>query len=136
LILVDSNVLIDFLSEGEWTQWSRQMVSQAQARDQLAVNLVVRAETAGRFTSMTEQTDFLTDLAIKTLPMNDHSAFRAGQAHRLYRRRGGDREAILADFLIGGHAVELGAVLLTRDRHRFGTYFPELTLITPETDNG
>ena len=49
------------------------------------------------------------------------------------RIAGGRHASVLADFLIGAHAVELGATLVTRDKGRFSTYFPDLTLITPET---
>ena len=43
---------------------------------------------------------------------------------------------MIADFLIAGHAVVLNAALVTRDKRRIASYFPELTLITPESDNG
>ncbi len=67
------------------------------------------------------------------MPLTNEVAIRAGQAHRLYRDRGGTRDAILADFLIGAHAAVRRAPLITRDRQRFASYFPELTIIAPET---
>lgn len=133
MILVDSNVLIDFLDEdGPWVEWSRLAVAKAQSRDDLIVNHVVLAETAGRFTSADEQASFMSDLQIGIHAIDGEGAFRAGQAFRAYRRQGGSRTGILADFLIGGHAAAAGASLLTRDRQRFASYFPELTLITPD----
>lgn len=91
MIFVDSNLLIDFLDVGKWAEWSRHALSQAQGRGPLAVAPVVRAETAGRFTSVEEQSEYLADLAIDTLPIDPDSAFRAGQAHRAYKQRGGVR---------------------------------------------
>lgn len=49
-------------------------------------------------------------------------------------KRGGRREKLLADFLIGGQASSMGAELMTRDPRMYRSYFPELPLITPETD--
>ena len=136
MILVDTNVLLDLLEGGEWADWSRDTLSDAQSMARLFVNQVVRAEAASHFATLQEQSEYLSELAIETVSLDNSSAFRAGQAFRAYRRRGGTRPQMLADFLIGGHAAALGAPLLTRDRRRFTTYFPELTLITPETENG
>ena len=137
MILLDSNVVIDLIDEdGPWVEWSRFALAESQARDSVAVSAVVCGETAARFASLAEQSDFLDGLEISTIPLGSAAAFRAGTAYRDYRRRGGTRESILADFLIGGHAVDLAAALITRDKGRFASYFPELTLITPETDHG
>ena len=57
--------------------------------------------------------------------------FLAGKAHQTYRRRGGGRPGVLADFLIGGHAAVLGVPLLTRDAQRFRSYFPSVRLVLP-----
>ena len=91
------------------------------------------AEVARQFASLAEQQNYFATLGVLVELLDEKAAFRAGQAHNAYRRAGGAREGILADFLIGAHAATLGATLLTRDRQRFAAYFPELTLITPET---
>jgi len=43
---------------------------------------------------------------------------------------------VLPDFLVAAHAIVLDQPLLTRDPALYRRYFPELSLITPETDNG
>ncbi len=58
------------------------------------------------------------------------SAFLAGKAFLLYRRREGTKRLPLPDFFIGAHAAVAGYQLLTRDAIRYRTYFPKLPLIT------
>lgn len=135
MIFIDSNVLIDiFVGEGQWSDWSGAAL--AGADDTLVINRIILAEISPRFAALPILDGFLQTIGIVKLEMNDAAAFRAGRAHAAYRRAGGKRESILADFLIGAHALALDAKLLTRDRHRFATYFPELELIAPETDHG
>jgi predicted nucleic acid-binding protein len=59
------------------------------------------------------------------------ASFLAGHAHASYRRAGGAREQILADFLIASHAAVTGRPLLTRDPRRVSTYLPGVELISP-----
>lgn len=134
MILIDSNIIIDLTGAATaWHEWSRRAVRSLGRERQLVVNAVVRAETARQFRAIEAQHAFLDLLNIVSLPITDQAAYRAGQAYTAYRQAGGAREGILADFLIGAHAAVLGATLLTRDRQRFAAYFPEVTLITPET---
>jgi predicted nucleic acid-binding protein len=57
----------------------------------------------------------------------------AGRAFRYAARRRKQRDAgprrILADFLIGAHALEGGHSLLTLDDHLYRTAFPHLTVV-------
>lgn len=50
---------------------------------------------------------------------------------RRQRRDPGPRR-ILADFLIGSHALHLAHALLTSDTRIYGTYFSELEVISPQ----
>lgn len=77
----------------------------------------------------------LAELGITVDPLDDVIARRAGLAHGEYRRRGGERTSILADFLIGAHASVREVPLVTRDGRRFASYFPELKIIAPEASN-
>jgi len=59
------------------------------------------------------------------------TAGRAFQGYAARRRKQGDTgpRRILADFLIGAHAVEGGHSLLTLDDHLYRTAFPNLALV-------
>ncbi|MEO9130323.1 MAG: type II toxin-antitoxin system VapC family toxin [Sphingomonas sp.] len=137
MIFVDTNVVIDLLEENShWSAWSRDEVLKGTASRALITDVIVLAECAAHFGDLEEALRYFADLGIAVKEIPVAAAFRAGLAHKLYRRSGGKQRSILADFLIGAHASVLGARLLTRDRQRFVSYFPELTLITPENDNG
>jgi predicted nucleic acid-binding protein len=62
----------------------------------------------------------------------------AGMRYGIYardrRRQRGDAgpRRILADFLIGAHALHLAHALLTSDTRIYGTYFSELEVISPQ----
>ena len=48
-----------------------------------------------------------------------------------YRKRGGKRTRVFADFLIGAHAGASAQRLLTRDRGFFRTYFADVEVLDP-----
>jgi len=136
MIYIDSNVVIDILTrDPSWYEWSRVELRNAQASERLVTGHVVAAELAHRAASCNELETGLGSLGIEVLGMDMNAAFLSGQAYREYRLRGGERTSLLPDFLIGGHAMALGATLLTRDARRFRSYFPDLDLITPEESN-
>lgn len=58
--------------------------------------------------------------------------FLAGKAFVRYRRQGGAKSNVLADFFIGAHAAVARYPLLTRDTRRYTTYFASVNLIAPE----
>jgi predicted nucleic acid-binding protein len=137
MIFIDSNVMIDMLEgDAEWGEWSRAAYASARSTTSLAVNHIVVAELASQMLRDQDVETILGELAIAVAPFTIAASLRSGRAFHEYRRRGGVRPAILADFLIAGHAATAGATLLTRDKRKIASYFPDLTLITPETDNG
>lgn len=120
------------LPESPWHLVARAAVGKAIFAGDVVLNHVVLAEVMA--TPHPDRTAIgLAAWRFLVIPLTDEAAIRAGQAQRLYRQRGGGREAILADFLIGAHAAVLGIPVITRDRRRFAGYFPELTIISPES---
>lgn len=134
MIFIDSNILIDVVApEQAWRDWSLGRIEQLSGTDPLIVNQIVVAEMASGFPSLDEVLAWLADLSIEVRSLDEAAAFSGGVGFRAYRRAGRDRTGLLSDFLIGGHAQQLGASLLTRDPRLYRRYFPDLTLITPET---
>lgn len=137
MIFVDSNVIIDILEQDErWFGWSFPQLSRAVDAEQAVTNLIVFAECASRFDDAALQTAAFGTLGLTLAELDEATAYEAGIAYRHYRRRQADRSALLPDFLIGAHAMCLGARMLTRDRRIYERYFPKLSLITPEDLHG
>ncbi len=132
LIIVDTSVLIDaFYGNPTWEDWSLTALEQAAAQDQLVINDIIYAELAPGYSQMGELDRVLASTDVKSAPLPKLALFLAGQAFRMYRRRGGPRTTLLPDFLIGAHAMVEDWPLLTRDPDRVRAYFPTVTLIAP-----
>jgi hypothetical protein len=74
---------------------------------------------------------FLHANEIRVEALNSEAHFLASRVWRAYRKQGGQRTRILADFLIGAHAGVRASRLLSRDRGFYRKLFPELSLIDP-----
>jgi predicted nucleic acid-binding protein len=133
MILVDSNVIIDVLTQDPtWRQWSEAALSDAADRDEIAINPIIYAEIASGFATMADLDRHLGIDAFRRLPLPYEAGFIAGRAFVEYRRRGGVRTSPLPDFYIGAHAAIAGLKLLTRDARRYTGYFPKVLLLSPE----
>ena len=132
MLLVDTNVLIDVLEdEPKWVDWSiNQLRSQSKVHP-LAINPIIYAELSLTFSTVEALDSTIENLGLAVMELPRPALFLAGKAFMLYRRRGGKKNNVLADFFIGAHAAVLGCPLLTRDAQRYQTYFPGVTLITP-----
>jgi len=132
-VLVDSNVLLDVLTEDPvWFGWSSSELAMAADRGRLAINPLVYAEVSVGFERIEELEEALPSETLIRLPVPWTAAFLAGKCFLAYRRAGGERRSPLPDFYIGAHAAVQGMPLLTRDPARYRTYLPRLTLITPD----
>jgi predicted nucleic acid-binding protein len=78
--------------------------------------------------------DTLALLGLRYLPTTEQAAVRAGHMQRRFRDRGGRRERVVADFLIGAHALLQCSGLITRDEAFFRDYFKGLKVIVPKAD--
>lgn len=129
---VDTNVLIDVLSADErFGQSSRDALADCLGGGTVVVCEVVWAETAASFPDVLSAEQALSSLGARFSATNQLAAGHAAQAWRSYRRRGGSRQRVIADFLIGAHAGAQADRLLTRDRGFYRTYFAGVQLLDP-----
>jgi predicted nucleic acid-binding protein len=137
MTLVDSNVILDVVTDGEaWADWSQEQLEQAASAGPLIINDVIYAEISTRYSTVEDLDAMLRnmDIGVATIPRT--ALFLAGKAYLRYRATGGVRTGVLSDFFIGAHAAVEQRSLLTRDAQRYRTYFPTVELITPSGSAG
>lgn len=132
---VDTCVLLDvFTADPTFGPASRERLGVCLASGTVLVSAVAWAETSAFFPKPDGTEAAITTLGASFSPLEKRSADRAGQAWRSYRKRGGSRQRMIADFLIGAHASLQADRLLTRDRGFYRGYFPDLAVIDPTID--
>jgi predicted nucleic acid-binding protein len=129
---IDTNVLLDILIPNDkFCGASAEALEKAVSSGSLAICDIVYAELCVHFEKQRECDAFLDANEIRVQALNRDSHFRASRAWRNYRRQGGKRTRILADFLIGAHAERQATRLLTRDRGFYRKLFPSLLVNDP-----
>lgn len=130
-MLVDTNVLIDVLEDDpEWADWSIAQLRAQSKVHRLVINPVIYAELSLAFSTVEALDRVLEDMELPVLDLPKPALFLAGKAFVQYRRSGGMKGNVLADFFIGAHAAVSGLPVLTRDVRRFKSYFPTVQLVS------
>ncbi len=133
MLLVDTNVLVDVLEDDpEWADWSITQLRAQSKIHRLAINPVIYSELSLTFSTVEALDRTVDDLGLVLIEVPRPALFLAGKAFVRYRRQGGKKHNVLADFFIGAHAAVSGYPILTRDTKRYAAYFPSLSLVTPE----
>ncbi|MDX5365210.1 MAG: type II toxin-antitoxin system VapC family toxin [Alphaproteobacteria bacterium] len=133
MVLIDTNVLLDLvLDDPVWADWSQTQLEIASAGNRLFINPVIYSELSVGFVRIEELDRFVDDAKLTMLEIPRPALFLAGKAFLNYRKKRGKQTGVLPDFFIGAHAAVAGLPLLTRDRGRYGHYFPSVDLISPE----
>lgn len=136
---LDTNVIVALLSETpELSRAALESLEQAGGRGALVVSPPVYAELLAAPGRKTEEIDsFLSSTGIEVDWVIGEPVWRtAAAAFREYavRRRkqpgGSGPRRILADFVIGAHAMHLASALLTLDRGLYRAAFPTLKILT------
>jgi predicted nucleic acid-binding protein len=150
---IDTSVLIDLLDvDGVQRERSRAAFEAASLAGALILSEVTYAELAPGFESASELDRFLDSTRITLVPSGPAALHRAGRAWRAYLRGRepgltcpncgsaqsptcaacgsafSARQHVVADFIIGAHALVHADRLLTRDRRYYASFFPDLVL--------
>jgi predicted nucleic acid-binding protein len=133
MIALDSPVLLDVLiGDPRYAEASEICIGDALAREDVVVCDAVVAEVQAVLDTSVSLMDTLASLGIRYAPTLEAAAMRAGHMNRRFRARGGRGERVVADFLIGAHALLQCDALITRDDGFFRDYFKGLRLIVPK----
>ena len=133
MLLVDTNVLVDVLeNDPEWADWSIGQLRAQSKIHRLAINPIIYSELSLTFSSVETLDKTIEDLGLALIEVPRPALVLAGKAFVRYRRQGGNKNNVLADFFIGAHAAVSRYPLLTRDTRRYSSYFANVKLIAPD----
>jgi predicted nucleic acid-binding protein len=132
---VDTNVFLDILRPNPaFVDNSERWLAKLATQGDLVICDMVFAELCSQFPTIEKAVLFLYDLDVRIESLSHEASFAASRACLQYRKAGGKRERILADFIIGAHAQTQCDGLLSRDRGFYREHFETLKLIDPSTD--
>ena len=127
---VDSSVLLDVLTDDPvHRDRSLRALQAARQLGSLIVCPVVWAEVRGFFPEPAAMAAAFDEAGLAFDPFDRECADLAGRMWREYRRRGGTRDHLVPDFLVGAHAQLASGRLLTRDRGFYRRFFSKLQVI-------
>jgi len=130
---IDSSIIIDVLEpDPEHGPASREALRRCLREGSMVACDAVWAEVATAFGhAQARAIEALREIGIAYSPMTEEAALRAAECWYRFRKRSGGKDRIVADFLIGGHALVQADRLLTRGRGFYRDYFKSLKLVVP-----
>lgn len=129
---LDSSVVLDVLTDdSQFGPSSAAAIADALGAGDVVICDAVVAEIQSMLDTQETVLEALSAFGIRYLGTIEAAAARAGHMQRRFRDRGGRRERVVADFLIGAHALMQCKGLITRDAGFFRDYFKGLKVIVP-----
>jgi len=156
---VDTNIILDILiPEEPFGPSSKALLDHHLSKGKLILCEIVVAELAAMFTDEDELASFLADTKMNLVPSNEKSLYIAGSRWALYAGKSAKnrfscnkcghtfeatcprckavltkRLHVLADFLIGAHALVQADCIISRDLGVYKTYFSDLKVVDSTT---
>ena len=133
---VDTSVLLDLLlQDPSFAARAEEELRKASKEGALIICEIVYAELAGLFPSQRALETFLRETSIQLKPSHPEMLWKAGELWRRFclerPRHSAVARRILADFLIGAHAMLQAEQLLTRDKDFYHSVFTGLRIASP-----
>ncbi len=130
---LDSSILLDILgADPAFGEKSREALRSAYDAGAIVACDVVWAEVRAHFPTDETFSEALDVLGVQFDPISSKAAVAAGGLWQESRKGSrAPKERVIADFLIGAHALLQADVLLTRDRGFYRRHFAGLRLIDP-----
>lgn len=129
---VDTRILLDiFFDDPKFGRASADSLRQCLRDGALHVCPAVWAEVRAAFETEGDFLQTLSTLGVTYSGFSAEAAALSGEIWQAYRRAGGTRERIMADFMIGAHALKHCDRLLTRDAGFFRSHFSKLSVTSP-----
>lgn len=133
LILLDTCVILDILDkESYWHTWAKETLRELTKTYDAVINPIIFSELCAGMESPAAVLKLLSRLNIGERPLNHDTLFLAAKAFLKYRKQGGEKTGVLPDFYIGAQAAVCKWPLISRDKGRYTSYFPTISVIMPD----
>jgi predicted nucleic acid-binding protein len=129
---IDTSALIAALDyRDSHHSWSDKELRACKASGPVIISDIVYSELCAGMPDQASAHKAISNLGLEHIRHSKAALFLAAQAFKAYRGRGGPRNSLLSDILIGALPACEGKPLLTTNARDFRTHFPTLRLIRP-----
>lgn len=131
---IDSSVILDVLADSRaFADSSFEALRRGAQEGKLIVCESVCAEVYPAIADRERFREFLLEWQLEFVPSTEEVAVLAGEMFAAFLMRSRERKRVIAEFMIGAHAIVHADRLIARDRGFFRDYFKDLPLLDPSS---